>query len=129
MFAECIYKAICFLAADKDTIVVPVPPRPGKIKERGWDQIEDIAQRLSKRSVPVLRCLERTGGMQQKLLGKKARAMNLRGCIAVKPEILIPKHVILIDDLATTGATLDACAVELKNAGCETVRAITLFYD
>ena len=67
--------------------------------------------------------------MQQKKLGRLARHTNMRGAIAVKGTIAVPQKAIVIDDLMTTGATLEACADALKAAGCGKVYGLTLFFD
>ncbi|ULQ59847.1 ComF family protein [Brucepastera parasyntrophica] len=126
LFARCM--AEIFIPADIP--VVPVPPRPGKIREKGWDQIEEIAGILeSKYHIPVCRCLERDTRIQQKQLGRLARRINIKGHISVKKKIKPPETVIVMDDLMTTGATLDACASALKEAGCANVYGLTLFFD
>lgn len=129
LFAWCILTTIRSIPDFASYTLVPVPPRPGKVRQKGWDQIEDIVRLLEKTGLNVYRCLERTGGLQQKMLGRAARSLNLKGYISVKRGFPLPEKALLIDDLCTTGATLDACAVELKNSGCSTVSGITLFYD
>lgn len=122
----------CRAAVDelKELPVVPVPPRPGKRAEKGWDQIEELCSFLSRQHhVPVLKCLTRTSGVQQKKLGRLARFSNIRGAIVPVPGVPVPRAVIVLDDLVTTGSTLDACADALKRAGCEKVYGLTLFYD
>ncbi len=110
--------------------LVPVPPRPGKIREKGWDQIEELARILERsHGKTVLRCLRRTGGVQQKKLGKAGRSGNLKGYIEIIAGMVLPETVIIIDDLMTTGSTLDACAGILKSAGCRKVYGLTLFFD
>jgi Predicted amidophosphoribosyltransferases len=110
--------------------VVPVPPRPGKIREKGWDQVEDLVRILEREhGIGVTRCLWRTARIQQKRLGRAGRVMNLRGHVSARPGFPVPETGILIDDLMTTGATLDSCAEALKSAGCRTVWGLTLFYD
>lgn len=109
-------------------VLVPVPPRPGKIRSRGWDQVEDLAVILEKKfDIQVSRCLVRTGGRQQKKLGRLDRAVNLCGAFEVCAGV--PDSAVLLDDLVTTGATLDSCADVLRAAGSRTVRALTLFHD
>jgi ComF family protein len=107
---------------------VPVPPRKGKIKEKGWDQIDLLARFLQKtQNIPVVRCLQREQSKVQKQLNQAERVTNLQGkihCINTPPS-----RVLLFDDILTTGATLDVCAKELKRAGCQSVAALTLFYD
>jgi len=109
--------------------IVPVPPRPKKLREKGWDQVEDLAHDLATYPpLKVYRCLKRKDGTPQKKLSKKERAVNLQGKISTtaKP---IPQKLILLDDVMTTGATLEACARILKQAGSTTVYALCLFFD
>jgi predicted amidophosphoribosyltransferase len=129
-FAQCLAQVIL---ADPSIIgvpIVPVPPRSGKMREKGWDQIEDLVKILSRiYNIPVIRCLTRTGGLQQKKLGRVERLRNIRGNISVIPGITIPERAIILDDLVTTGSTLDSCAEALKNAGCGKVYGLALFFD
>lgn len=119
-----------FSGLPPDVTVIPVPPRPGKMREKGWDQIEELVSLLEKDcSVKILRGLRRTGGLQQKKLGRLARTHNLKGYIEVIEGQTLPDTVVLLDDLMTTGATLDSCAEALKSAGCRKVYGLTLFYD
>ncbi|GHV02470.1 amidophosphoribosyltransferase [Spirochaetia bacterium] len=105
----------------------PVPPRPGKIRKTGWDQVEYLAKLLERDHLLVRRCLKRLPSRSQKTLDREHRLTNLKGrFIAVKK---IPKEVILFDDVITTGATLEACAAALRAAGAEKVYGIALFYD
>jgi ComF family protein len=109
------------------TVLCPVPPRPGKIRKTGWDQVEYLAKLLERDKLPVRRCLKRLPSRSQKTLDREHRLTNLKGrFIAVKK---IPREVILFDDVITTGATLEACAAALKAAGAERVYGIALFYD
>ncbi|MDR1950580.1 MAG: double zinc ribbon domain-containing protein [Spirochaetaceae bacterium] len=112
---------------------VPVPPRPGKIRKTGWDQVEHLAGRLEKGpgrnrgALPVYRCLKRLPSKSQKGLNREDRKTNLRGrIVCVKPP---PAEVLLFDDVFTTGSTLDACAAALKEGGAQKVYALCLFYD
>jgi len=115
-----------------DARIVPVPPRPGKIKNSGWDQVEYLARLLERGSedskgLPVDRCLKRMPSISQKKLGRENRRSNLRGRII--PVRQVPKVAVIIDDVMTTGSTLDACAAALKEAGAQTVYGLCLFYD
>ena len=107
---------------------VPVPPRAGKLKTAGWDQVELIAKTLEKLyRVSVLRCLRRLASKTQKELGKSERMTNLKGriiCTGVAPE-----EVIIFDDVFTTGSTMNVCASALKDAGAKKVHGICLFYS
>jgi len=115
---------------------VPVPPRPGKIKQKGWDQIEYLAGLLEGplgSPLPVRRCLARLPSESQKELKKENRLLNLKGRIIVKRTArasrAVPKTAILFDDVYTTGTTMDACACALKSGGAEKVYGICLCYD
>jgi ComF family protein len=106
---------------------IPVPPRPGKIKAQGWDQVECMARALEKyHSITVQRCLKRLGSKTQKVLGKQERLTNLKGRIvcAQKP----PEEAILFDDVFTTGSTMNVCAETLKASGAKKVHGICLFF-
>ena len=118
---------------------VPVPPRPGKMKKHGWDQIEFLAgllerkYKLSKkkqlpesRCLPLFRCLNRLPSRSQKELNQKEREKNLKGRIICKKPP--PEIAILFDDILTTGATMNACARALLEGGCKKVYGVCLFY-
>jgi ComF family protein len=129
-FARCLIRALEDLGPEtaEGAAWVPVPPRPGKLKKQGWDQIEFLAGLLEKyRSLPVRRCLKRLASRSQKELNREERGTNLKGrvlCVR-KP----PRTAILFDDVITTGATLNACAGALREGGAEKVYGICLFYD
>jgi ComF family protein len=131
-----------FVLADLDPAIikeaawVPVPPRHGKIKKQGWDQVEFLAALLGKeykrsggrsRCLPVIRCLKRLPSRSQKELNREERETNLKGRILCKKKP--PKTAILFDDVVTTGATLNACASALLESGTERVYGVCLFYD
>jgi ComF family protein len=115
-----------------DFELVPVPPRPGKIRRSGWDQVEYLARLLEGQGLPVRRCLKRLPSLTQKKLGRKDRLQNLKGRFTAAgpaPSKAVPRKALIFDDVMTTGATLEACAAALKEAGAEQVRGICLFYD
>jgi len=124
--AEQALSALGTLRDMEHPVLVPVPPRPGKIKKQGWDQIEYLARILEKKH-PLRRCLRRLPSRSQKELNRENRQKNLEGRILLRGEA--PREVLLLDDVVTTGATLRACAAPLREAGARKVYALCLFYD
>jgi len=108
----------------KDVRIVPVPPRPGKIKEKGWDQVDYLIKRLRK---PFSKCLKRSRSQVQKELNREERIQNLKGRIYSLGKV--PRKALIIDDVITTGSTMEVCASVLKEAGAEKVYGLCLFYD
>ena len=108
-------------------VAVPVPPRRDRMRKTGWDQIGYLARILEAEGLPVSRCLRRLPSESQKGLGRESRMANLKGRIvsARRP----PETAVVVDDVMTTGATLDACAVALREGGAKTVFGLCLFCD
>jgi ComF family protein len=137
VFARVIAQALCDDMNEKEAVIVPVPPRPGKIKNKGWDQVEDLCAWLElTHNVQILRVLKRRSKAEQKKLDKQERQVNARKAYFLderarkkiaEGKIILPKKVILLDDVRTTGATLETCAASLKAQGVEEVKAIVLF--
>ena len=109
--------------------IVPVPPRPFKIKHSGWDQVEYLVKCMKKLNgdLSVSRCLKRRKSQIQKQLSREERIKNLKGRIYCVGNV--PKIALLIDDVITTGSTMEVCAAALKEAGAEKVYGLCLFYD
>lgn len=111
-------------------VVVPVPPRPGKLRRKGWDQVDDIARILARRhGVVIGRILERADGEEQKALDLRGRAANMRGRIRLGRGAVTTADPVLLDDILTTGATLSECAATLRSAGALRVDAVTIAAD
>jgi ComF family protein len=107
--------------------VVPVPARPGL---RAPDAVELLARQLERRhGVRVLRLLRRSPGPAQKSLSYAERLRNLQGRIHAARGARPSGALVLLDDVFTTGATLDACACTLLGAGAARVDAVTLAVD
>ena len=104
--------------------LVPVPATPAGKRRRGFDQAERLAVALGSRiDRPVLRCLRRRGGARQVGAGRRERLEAQRVDVFVVSRA--PERALLIDDVHTTGATLEACARALKDAGATQVLALT----
>ena len=108
-------------------VVVPVPLHLRREYQRGFNQAEDLAAHLG---LPVAKMLVRVRHTQSQIeLPKHERRENVKDAFAFRPDpqFLIPDPCIavLVDDVSTTGATLDACARILKANGISEVRALT----
>lgn len=104
-------------------VVVPVPLHPRRERSRGFNQADDLARTLG---VPVRPLLRRTRYTTSQIeLPKDERRRNVRDAFALADKPLCPHVVVLVDDVSTTGATLDSCASVLKAAGAKEVRALT----
>lgn len=103
--------------------VVPVPPAPARLRRRGFDPAGELAAALAERlqTEPRL-CLARRGGGRQ--VGKR-RAQRVGHPPQVHALGSVPRSVLLVDDVLTTGATLSACAGALRAAGAARVVAVT----
>jgi ComF family protein len=128
-FAEKILELFNANPVLRDACIVPVPPRPGKIKDTGWDQIDCLVKRLEKiyGGGAFLRCLKRRKSKVQKQLGRIERMENLKGRIYLCAKA--PKTVLVIDDVITTGSTMEECSAVLKAGGAERVYGLCLFYN
>ena len=108
-------------------LVVPVPLHRRREYQRGFNQAEDLARQLGLPLAPLLKRIVFT--QSQIELPKEERHRNVKDAFALAPDprspIPDPRIVVLVDDVATTGATLDACARVLKSAGVKEVRALT----
>ncbi|MGH9816634.1 MAG: ComF family protein [Candidatus Acidiferrales bacterium] len=110
-------------------VVVPVPLHHQRKRERGFNQAELIARPLARRLGLPLRSylLVRTRPRPEKLrLSRKERWRIVRGAYSTRESGKVDNlRVLLVDDVFTTGATLDACARTLKRAGAAYVVGIT----
>jgi ComF family protein len=107
-------------------VVVPVPLHRSRERSRGFNQARDLARRLGP---PLADVLVRTRATpSQTDLPAARRHANVRGAFTFRPQAragLDGRFVVIVDDVSTTGATLEACARALKAAGAREVRALT----
>jgi ComF family protein len=130
----------------ENSVLIPVPLGKNKLRERGYNQSEELAKELSKIvGVPVIsnNLIKIKETLSQIELSAEERRENLRNVFEVKDieEIIFGKPVtdsgrhpvnirqrkiFLIDDVYTTGSTLEQCARVLRNAGAKRVWGITI---
>jgi ComF family protein len=114
------------LPRGEEFMIVPVPTATSRIRRRGYDQATLIARSLARKSgLPYTAALRRSGQHHQLGSNRAQRTTQLQGAYrCVKPTRLAGKHVLLIDDVLTTGATLEAAATVIKAAGAKRVSAL-----
>lgn len=114
-------------ALGRDAVLVPVPLHPARRRRRGYNQAQLLGVALARRTgLRCEECLCRTGSRSRQVgRGRAERIAGIAGRIEVAPCATAPPRTVLIDDVATTGATLAACAEALRDAGCAVVGAVT----
>ncbi len=123
--AEAMYDRISCEDISYD-IIVPVPVHKSRKNSRGYNQAEIIAKHMSRLSgIPCMSLLVRTRATEaMKNLSIAQRRDNIRGAFEI-PECMTKsvrdRDILLIDDIYTTGATFDECALTLKEAGAKSV--------
>jgi len=115
-------------ASLSDVVLAPVPMHPRRRRERGYNQSELLAEEMAGvLGMPLnTKALRRARDTeQQALLSAEERHSNVKGAFAIRPpDFFKSKNVLLIDDVLTTGSTVNACAEALKAAGA--VRVLVL---
>ena len=107
-------------------VLVPVPIHKKKLQTRGYNQAEVLARQLTDQTgIPMEAdlVLRKKNTLPQKELDHEERRRNLREAFALKhPDKKLPyKRILLVDDIYTTGSTVDALAALLKQAGAEEI--------
>lgn len=109
--------------------LVPVPLHPKRLRWRGFNQSRELARLLSaRRGLPMVqqglvRVRRTTPQMELK---REARAENIRGAFQARKEFVAGRSVLLVDDIMTTGSTLEECARALVAAGAARVDVLVL---
>jgi ComF family protein len=111
-------------------VIVPVPLHPRRLRDRGFNQAEWIGKGLSEvTGIPMNTTVltREVYNDKQATLDKNARQKNVKGIFAVNhPEVLSRCHILLVDDIITTGATLRSCMEALKPIRRRTVSVFGL---
>ena len=113
-------------APDRPDALLPIPLHRERLRARGYDQALELARPLARElDLPLLSGLlqRRHATQAQSRLDKAGRRANLRDAFHVHARTALPAHVVLIDDVMTTGATLEAAARCLRRAGVRRVDA------
>jgi ComF family protein len=113
-----------------DPLLVPIPLSLKRARQRGYNQAEIIAKEIQRISnwelVSGVLIKTRETASQAKTKNKKERLGNLKGSFGIKnPEKIKGRNIILVDDIVTTGATLNEARKTLKQSGAKNVIALT----
>jgi ComF family protein len=117
------------LADIEPDVLVPVPLHPAREREREFNQAEELARWVTRlRGVPTARLLRRRRyTVTQTRFDREQRMRNLREAFEVRQNARVAgQHILLVDDILTTGSTLDECARVLVGAGAASVNAIAV---
>ena len=110
--------------------VIPVPLHAARLSERGYNQAEAIFKEWAKAEKMLWRpdFLQRTRHtIPQWELKMTERRQNMKNAfVTARPEMVKNKHVVIVDDIITTGITLDECAKVLKKAGAASVHGLAV---
>ena len=124
VLAQCMAER--YASLPRPDALLPVPLHRARLRRRGYDQALELAKPLARAlSLPLLDDVlhrHKTTTAQSRL-DADARQRNLRDAFAVAPGAKLPAHVVLLDDVMTTGATLHAAARALRKAGVRRVDA------
>ncbi|MGN8071341.1 ComF family protein [Mucilaginibacter sp. SG564] len=113
-------------------LIIPVPLHKKRLRERGYNQSTHFAEGLAEKLPAVVEDnnLQRTvATATQTHKSRFARFENMQDVFMIKhPEKLVNKHVLLVDDIVTTGSTLEACGMELLKIPGLTLSIATIAY-
>lgn len=111
--------------------LVNVPSSPARVRQRGFDHTTAITKELIKQTKYLqANILVRINDIRQVGASRQQRINQIKGAFRLKQFVKdIPKHIILVDDVVTTGATLSEASKILKQAGVKRIDAITFAYS
>lgn len=117
------------ISAWSPDVMIPVPIHSSRLKERGFNQAQLIAEELEHLTGIPMDCeslarVVKTVPMKE--LDNAQRVKNLQNAFQADKKVVEYKKVLIVDDIYTTGATFDACAAVLKQAGVQKVYGVSL---
>lgn len=118
-----------FLKKNRIELIIPIPLHRSRRRRRGYNQSEILAEELSKwTGIPVdtTRLERRKKTKPQKSLNEKQRKYNIRGAFFLSEDLEMKGNILLVDDIYTTGSTLDEAARVLLKGGAEKVYFLTI---
>ena len=114
----------------QNSVLIPVPLEKNKLKSRGYNQAEELAKELSKiLQIPLMTdvLIKIKGTLSQISLSAEKRQKNIKGAFLVKnSEKIKKKKIFLVDDVYTTGATMEECSRVLREAEAKSVWGIAV---
>ena len=114
-------------------VIIPVPLHPRKLKQRGYNQsaqfAEGLGQKMTGAMVDTVNLVRLKYTQTQTKKSRFSRYENMKDVFAVQyPERLQGKHILLVDDIITTGSTLEACGIELLKIPGVTLSVAAIAY-
>ena len=118
------------LSTEKETIWIPVPLDKKRLKWRGFHHTQELTEKLANSlggKVFLNILVKNKNTMPQAELSKEERIQNIKGAFScLNPELIAHKKILLVDDIFTTGATMEECAKTLKKAGAKEVWGVVI---
>jgi len=116
-------------ALERARLVLPMPLAPGRLRQRGFNQANELARRLAPRKTDAHLLLRIRETPAQSGLTRAERLANLRGAFALEPlraAAVQGQRIVLVDDVMTSGASLFAAAQVLRTGGAQHITAVVL---
>lgn len=107
-------------------VVTYIPDSKEAFRRRGFDHSREIAEELARLcDLEVASLFERPESVDQRRLGRRQRISNMQDRMRLKAGSAVPRCVLVVDDVCTTGATIYAACAALRDAGAESIHALT----
>lgn len=127
LLAGYIQKVLDTSALPSDIVVIPVPLHPARQRERGFNQAREIARGLPFPVLDGIAVRAKDTLSQARTHSRRERYEHMRGAFAIKnPKKIAGRNILIVDDVATTGATITELASTLKKAGAAKIYAAVL---